>query len=188
MRSGTYLVSELLEKYLKIKPIMELSEINLDKINFTFGSNKPNIYFSHWEGITKFNPNQIETFNNIIKNRDLYVIFLDRKDFNEQLLSRVLLNNQADLNKKCRIKKIDLLKEYKFLNKIKNQYNPDLVRLTIHEKLYYEDILLNGLIIKGKFIRTKAIKNKKNRSKQECISNYDQVQTWLNSLSGENND
>lgn len=182
MRSGTHLLSELIAKYSGAKRIMKLDKLDLDHINFIFGSNIPNIYVTHWDRVELLSYTEVERFNYIIKNRGIYVIFLDRKDFKEQLLSRILLNYEKDhspfKNGKFLIKKEDLDKNFRFLKRIREYNNPDNIPVSINQKLYYEDIL-DGFHINGENIPIVNTKASKNKSKEETISNLKSVNKWI---------
>ena len=81
--------------------------------------------------------------------------------------------------------------EYKNTIRLKYHNNLDRIPLIVHEKIFYEDIIKNGLIINNEKIPldlgglAEEYENSviKNPPKNESISNYDQVLKWLDEFS-----
>lgn len=195
-RSGTHVVKTALSKYIELE-IPLIQYLDLDEINFYCNSNRSNFYVTHWDYIEKWDPGKLDRFNTIIRNRNLYVVFLDRKDLTELILSRAIAyqlgweSNKKSFKNKIRLKKSILEGEYKNTIRLKYHNNLDRIPLIVHEKIFYEDIIKNGLIINNEKIPldlgglAEEYENSviKNPPKNESISNYDQVLKWLDEFS-----
>ena len=189
MRSGTHYVADLLAKQMGIRYWREiffsLNKIDIDEINFLFGSDKTILYAIHWESVEgRLSHEKLDQLNAIIKNRNIYVIFLDRKDFKEQLISRTILMARQEYNlsetRKLRIKKTDLEKDYIHLKRIKYYNNPSRVPLSINEQIWYEDILKYGLNIAGTDIELFETNTSKSMPKEISVTNYKDLFKWIN--------
>ena len=175
-----------------------ISELDIDELNFNCNSDRFNLYVTHFESIELWTKQKLHQLNAVIKNRDIYVLFLDRIDFNEQVLSRAIMATfagpknewKADNKKikgKVRLKKAVVEDEYRNLARIKYHNNLDRIPLTVHQKIYYEDILENGLTVNGVDIPFVLDSNNlavvKNPSKKDSIRNYDEVLKWMKQFS-----
>ena len=196
MRSGTHVVRALLSKAMNLRIQPEIAEFNsqiIDDINFTFNADKDILAVTHIDSFEYSDRETIDRFNFIIKNRNIHVIFLDRKDFLDQLLSRIIFLNIAKgdtaktPHEKFYIKKNWVESSYRQLYRLKYR-NADRLGLHIDRKIYYEDVIENGLEFNGHLLRKEDIKspNKstiKNPDKKEIIKNYDNVLKWIDEYS-----
>lgn len=193
-RSGTHMVKEMLSNYMINAHAPDIStDPDLDEINFVYNSDRSNLYTMHFEPLEHWGKSKVDRLNTIIKNREIYVLFLDRIDFNEQVLSRTIVSmygwesNNPKIKRKIRIKRSALEAEYRNLTRVKYHNNLDKIPLTVHQKIYYEDILENGLCVDGVDIPFVLDSNSlavvKNPSKKDAIRNYDEVLKWMKQLS-----
>lgn len=195
VRSGTHLFKSMLCKELEIDDpgIKDLTDENLDYINFHFNNNKNNMFCSHIHPFEEYTPSKIDRINLIIKNRNIHVILLDRKDFKQQLISSILLQyiNHWDtyktFNKKVYIKKEWVEESYRVFYRFK-YFNFNRIPIEIHEKVYYEDLIKNGYKLGDSFITKDNVlfrnsANSLNPPKNEIIKNYDKVLKWIDEYS-----
>lgn len=195
MRSGTHILKDLISKNMGLKDmgIVEPTADMIDQINFTFNSDRKKFLTIHLEPIEYFNQDQMDRLNSIIENRNIHVILLDRKDFVEHVMSRIifnhfLFNSSARLTKKVYIKKQWVELEYRSLYRLKN-YNLNRMKLKFHEHIFYEDFLKNGFEFNGDLLTIDDLDNKgnpaliKNPPKKNLITNYDKVMKWMDEFS-----
>lgn len=196
MRSGTHLVKTALENYQERRTPPTISDLDLDEINFYSNGFTQNLYVTHFDYLEKWAPGKLDRLNLIIKNRNIYVVFLDRKDFKQLVLSRAIADqlgwqaNSKKFKNKIRLKKSNLEQAYKNTVRLKYYNNLDRIPLTVHQKIYYEDVLENGLFINNQEIpmdlfipsdyKLSVIRNP---PKSESITNYDQVLKWMEEFS-----
>ena len=186
MRSGSHLVKYLLEQYYKAEwhPMPLPEEIDLDKINADTSKAGGYVLSTHYEYFQDFTISDLFKFNRIVEDRNIHVVYLDRKDINEQAMSRALACmcnwdfKTQDFSSKLYIEKSLLEKEYASIAYTRNNFSIDKMPITIHQEIYYEDILKNGLTINNEKIPW-IDGVEKNPSKKDTIENYDSVIKWL---------
>jgi hypothetical protein len=161
----------------------QLNDVNIDDINFLFGSDKKKIHLIHFENVIKHGSAECERLNNIVKNRNVKVIFLGRKDNDAHVLSR--LENRYRLQGKDgqRFLKKDLEMLYNHTMRNKKRAHPSNNPFNIDEWISYEDLLEPELNLFGNNIDTsKYVWNMKLPPKSQTIKNYDQVMKWMKEL------
>ena len=203
MRSGTHMVHYMIARHIGSDSNIsyDISELDIDELNFNCNSDRFNLYVTHFESIELWTKQKLHQLNAVIKNRNIYVLFLDRIDFNEQVLSRAIMETFAEPNSKwkadskkikgkVRLKKAVVEAEYRNLTRIKYHNNLNKIPLTVHQKIYYEDVLENGLCVNGVDIPFVSDSNNsnnlaiiKNPSKKDSIRNYDEVLKWMKQFS-----
>jgi len=196
-RSGTHLVKSSLAKHLEVRTKdVATDNIDLDEVNFYGSGVSRNFYSLHIDNLELWLKGKVERFNQIIENRNIHVVFLDRKDFTELVLSRAIAeqlgwkSNSPKFKKKNRLKKINLEKAYRDTVRLRYHNNLDKIGLTFHETIYYEGILEDGLFINNHEIpiefnppEADDLSVIRNPPKSESITNYDQVLKWMEEFS-----
>lgn len=218
-RSGTHMVADMLSNYMLHQPLWPAIQSgkaawikkeftglgeSTEKIPYTlrgtpqidilesvYNNNNANLCVAHLLYLGHWNKSELDRFNTIIKNLNIHVLFLDRINFHEQILSRTILSyanfRPADpkVKQQVVIKKSDLEEMYQHVIRERYHENPD--KITIHQKIFYEDILENGLRVKGVDIPFVTVPDNlavvKNPPKKDCIINYDEVLEWMDEFS-----
>lgn len=223
-RSGTYMVSDMLSNYMLHQPFAsatktgkalwwakELKGIRtssgkstpalrgtpqIDILESFYNSSNANLGVTHLLYLGHWNKSELDRLNTIIKNLNIHVLFLDRTNFHEQILSRTILSYANYLPRSPKVKqptvieKSDLEEIYQHV--IRERYHENLDKITVHQKIFYEDILTNGLRVKGidiPFVTDPSdLAAVKNPAKKDGIINYDEVMGWMDEFSKIYND
>lgn len=197
MRSGTHVVKNMIEQALELDSpgsIKPFDGNDLDHFNFAFGGSASVLYVTHFEAFEHFSPGYLDRINAIIKNRKIYVIFLDRHDFVDQLLSKIIFMEHMDaeaykvLTKKVYVKKEWVFNYYRNLYRLKF-YNQKRIPLNINQRIFYEDVVDKGFSINGELIAPIDKNNNndnaliKRPEKHKIIQNYNKVIKWIEEAS-----